>query len=188
MKHTPGPWRFDTFTEHPSKDGGYFIYSPGEKKGLASLFNSGEHSTYRVDSGECRANACLMAAAPRLLGACKKALSCLAYRADNGDKEALGAVILLEQAIKEGEEEVSKTNPKRPKSVRLIQNKMKIEKFIEGHMACQKCGRAAMRHRTVLGKDAKFRKLYCISCGYEVEDDRTLRIFWEEMFTKNMLK
>lgn len=110
MKHTPGPWKFDTFTEHPSKDGGYFIYSPGEKKGLGSLFNSGKHSTYRVDSGECRANACLMAAAPELLKACKKALSHLAPIAASGDKEAfvrsyLESVMFLKQAIKEAEEE-----------------------------------------------------------------------------------
>ncbi|KKK88692.1 hypothetical protein LCGC14_2740600 [marine sediment metagenome] len=105
MKHTPGRWKFDTFTEYPSRDGGYLVYSLGEKKGLALLFNSGKHSAYRVDSGECRANARLMAAAPRLLRACKRALAYLAHRADNGDEEALESVISLEQAIKEGEEE-----------------------------------------------------------------------------------
>ncbi len=104
MKHTAGPWGFNTFTEHPSKDGGYFIYSPKEKKGLASLFNSGKNSTYRVDSDECRANAQLMAASPNLLIACKRALSALTYRADNGDEEALADCMLLKQAIKEAEE------------------------------------------------------------------------------------
>lgn len=33
----------------------------------------------------------------------------------------------------------------------------------------------------------KFLSLSCKSCGYEVEDDYVLRMFWEEMFKSGTL-
>lgn len=56
VKHTPGPWRFD---------GLYSIVS-----------DSGESVAHDLDvSPNCEANACLIAAAPELLGALKGSLN-----------------------------------------------------------------------------------------------------------------
>lgn len=61
---------------------------------------------------------------------------------------------------------------------------VKVDKFIEDYMACPQCEKLQMRYHS---NRMEFRTLGCKSCGYTVEDDYVLRMFWEEMFQSGIL-
>ena len=67
--HTPGPWRSNDFS---SSVYGYIF---GDNQAICRVF---------LDGDECEANARLIAAAPDLLDACKKALYALKGREHDG--------------------------------------------------------------------------------------------------------
>lgn len=95
-KHTPTKWFiWDKDLELSDETGLHMplITSEGGED-IAEVYKDNDH---------WQANARLIAAAPKLLEACKTALSGFAYRADNGDEEALMDAKLLEQAINEAE-------------------------------------------------------------------------------------
>lgn len=69
MKHTKGPWRYNTFVEHPEKRGGFFIYAPKRKASIAKIFTMGEYADFKSNAEEAEANARLMAQAPAMFKA-----------------------------------------------------------------------------------------------------------------------
>ncbi len=99
--HTPGPWRAWDRIEHR---GGILITNEQGNIGVCRVIdvqgsiNDRTPDTEKLDADICRANACLIAAAPDLLAACKAAQ--LAFRATSkADKDYGHECGLLRDAI-----------------------------------------------------------------------------------------
>ena len=72
MTHTPGPWNFARAVKPgANEENNHLIYN-GEKRHIAEVFQYQEHD-FIIELAEASANARLIAAAPELLEALKKA-------------------------------------------------------------------------------------------------------------------
>jgi len=98
---TPGPWKSNTFTDYPSKRGGYFIYSRHSRGNrIATLETNGEYAVEGALDGTVMANARLIASAPALLASLKNVLPVF----DNEEMRALARV--YHQEILEAEKAI----------------------------------------------------------------------------------